>query len=182
LPSDDAEDTVRSTLNSLARAHDAVTVLGGHLGKLCLGIIVFAYCYEVVARYFFGAPTWWANELVSYALCIGCFLLMPEVTRSNGHVAVSVIVDLMPQERTAWLTRVLHLCAFLTCSVATWISLDENVRQVAQDVHLMKVHPIPQIYISAWITYGFGSSAIYFLRMACERPAEAAEARGGAQL
>ena len=29
----------------------------------------------------------------------------------------------------------------------------------------MKVKPIPKIYISAWITYGFASSAIYFLRM-----------------
>ena len=29
----------------------------------------------------------------------------------------------------------------------------------------MKVKPIPKIYISAWITYGFASSAIYYLRM-----------------
>ena len=173
---------MRSILSSLARAHDAVTALGGHLGKLCLVIIVFAYCYEVVARYFFGAPTWWANELVSYALCIGCFLLMPEVTRSKGHVAVSVIVDMLPRERTAGLTRALHLCAFVTCGVATWISLDENIRQVVQDVHLMKVHPIPQIYISAWITYGFASSAIYFLRMACDRSAGQAEISSGARV
>ena len=173
---------MRSTLSSLARAHDVVTVFGGHLGKLCLAIIVFAYCYEVVARYFFGAPTWWANELVSYALCIGCFLLMPEVTRSNGHVAVSVIVDLLPKERTVRLKRTLNVCAFVTCGVATWISLDENIRQVVQDVHLMKVHPIPQIYISAWITYGFASSAIYFLRTACERSADDTEVRSGARI
>lgn len=162
---------MRSILSSLLRAHDVVTVFGGHLGKLCLGIIVFAYCYEVVARYFFAAPTWWANEVVSYALCISCFLLMPEVTRSNGHVAVSVIIDMAPPERTARLARILHLCAFVTCGTAAWISLDENIRQVLQNVHLMKVYPIPQIYISAWITYGFASSAIYFLRMACDHSA-----------
>lgn len=173
---------MQPTLKQLARAHDAVTDIGGHLGKLCLGIIVFAYCYEVVARYFFGAPTWWANEVVSYALCIGCFLLMPEVTRASGHVAVTLIVDLMPTAQTAWLARPLQLCAFVTCGVATWISLDENIRQIAEDVHLMKVHPIPQIYISAWITYGFASSAIYFLRMACERSADSAEVRNGARI
>lgn len=173
---------MRPVLNSLARAHDAVTAFGGHLGKLCLGMIVFAYCYEVVARYFFAAPTWWANELVSYALCIGCFLLMPEVTRSNGHVAVSMIIDMATPERAARLARILHLCAFVTCGAAAWISLEENIRQVVQDVHLMKVHPIPQIYISAWITYGFVSSAIYFLRMACDSSTDDAEVRSGARI
>ena len=173
---------MRPVLSRLARAQDVMTVFGGHVGKLCLGIIVFAYCYEVVARYFFAAPTWWANEVVSYALSIGCFLLMPEVTRSKGHVAVSVIIDMVPPERTARLARILHLCAFATCGVAAWISVDENIRQVVQDVHLMKVHPIPQIYISAWITYGFASSAIYFLRMAYESSAGCAETSGGARV
>ena len=159
-----------------------VTEIGGHIGKLCLTLIVFAYSYEVVSRYFFAAPTWWANEMVSYALCIGCFLMMPEVTRTNGHVAVTLIIDTMPRSQTIRLVRLIHLCAFATCAVVAWISLDENIRQVVEDVHLMKVRPIPQIYISAWMTYGFASSAVYFFRMALDRPGNPAEARGGAQI
>jgi TRAP-type C4-dicarboxylate transport system permease small subunit len=93
-----------------------------------------------------------------------------------------VIVEMMPPERTAWVARILNVCAFLTCAVATWISLDENIRQVVQDVHLMKVRPIPQIYISAWITYGIGSSAIYFLRMACGRSAGRVQTSAEARL
>jgi TRAP-type C4-dicarboxylate transport system permease small subunit len=166
------------SLRRLAHAHDVVTEIGGHVGKLCLVLIVFAYCYEVVARYFFASPTWWANELVSYALCIGAFLLMPVVTRRQGHVAVTVLLDLLPKAQTLALGRLLHFASFLACAVATWISLDENIRQVVQDVHLMKVRPIPQIYISAWITYGFASSALHFLRMALERAAVPAHAAG----
>lgn len=154
-----------------------VTDISGHVGKLCLGLIVFAYCYEVVARYFFASPTWWANELVSYALSIGCFLMMPLVTRSGGQVAVTLVIDLMRPTAAARLSRIVHLVSFLTCAVAAWISLEENIRQVAQDVHLMKVYPIPQIYISAWITYGFASSALYFLRMALARRGEPMSAR-----
>jgi C4-dicarboxylate transporter DctQ subunit len=88
----------------------------------------------------------------------------------------------VPPERTARLARILHLCAFVTCGIAAWISLDENIRQVVQDVHLMKVHPIPQIYISAWITYGFASSAIYLLRIACDCSAGRAEISSGARV
>jgi C4-dicarboxylate transporter DctQ subunit len=154
-----------------------VTEIGGHVGKLCLVLIVFAYCYEVVARYFFAAPTWWANEVVSYALCIGSFLLMPVVTRAGGHVAVTLLIERLPPPQAAMLGRLIHICAFAACAVATWISLDENIRQLAEDVHLMKVKPIPQIYISVWLTYGFASSALYFLRAACESTA-GAEASG----
>ena len=152
-------------LNTLARLHDGVTRVGFHLSKLCLGIIVFAYCYEVFARYFFAAPTWWSSEAVQYSLCIGAFLMMPHVTKEKGHVAVTVLLDMLAKEKTRLLYWFIYLVGFLACAAATWISLDENIRQIVKDVHLMKVKPIPKIYISAWITYGFGSSAIYFLRM-----------------
>ncbi len=164
------------SLRALARFHDGVTRLGFHLSKVCLGIIVFAYCYEVFARYFFGAPTWWSSEAVQYSLCIGCFLMMPHVTREKGHVAVTVILDTIRVERSRVAYWLIYLVAGLACIAATWISLDENIRQVVKDVHLMKVRPIPKIYISAWITYGFASSAIYFLRMLAPRAFE----RGGA--
>ena len=74
-------------LNTLARLHDGVTRVGFHLSKLCLGIIVFAYCYEVFARYFFAAPTWWSSEAVQYSLCIGC--LPDDALKSPGKRAMS---------------------------------------------------------------------------------------------
>lgn len=152
-------------LHRLGRAHDGLTLLGFHLSRVCLAIIVFAYCYEVFSRYFFAAPTWWSDEAVSYSLSIGCFLMMPYVTREKGHVAVTVLLDLLSPERRRMFDAFIYFVGFLACAAATWISLDENIRQVVKDVHLMKVKPIPKYWISVWITYGFASSAIYFLRL-----------------
>ena len=50
---------------TLAKAHDAVTHVGFIGAACCLAVIVCSYCYEVVARYFFSAPTEWASSLVS---------------------------------------------------------------------------------------------------------------------
>lgn len=149
----------------LVRLHDGLTDLGFQLGKLCLGIIIFAYSYEVVSRYFFNAPTWWADEAVSYSLCIGCFLMMPYVTRQKGHVAVTFLVDSMPPRRRHVAYLWIYAVGFVVCAAAFWINLDENIRQVAKDVYLMKVKPIPKYYISVFITFGFGMSALHFLRM-----------------
>lgn len=164
-------------LRPLIWVHDRLTDLGFHLGKLCLGIILFSYTYEVVSRYFFSAPTWWADEAVSYSLSIGCFLMMPHVTRQRGHVAVTFLLEMMTVERARPFYWVLYLIGFLVCAAATWISLDENIRQIVNDIHLMKVKPIPKIYISVFITFGFAMSALHFLRMLDYRKIEAPGSR-----
>lgn len=145
--------------------HDRLTDLGFQLGKLCLAIILVAYCYEVVARYLFNAPTWWADEAVSYSLCIGCFLMMPHVTRDKGHVAVTFLLEMIPPHRAKPAHWAIYLVGFVVCAAAFWINLDENIRQVVNDVHMMKVKPFPKYYISVFITFGFGMSALHYLRM-----------------
>ncbi len=67
----------------LAAAHDALSSLGFAIAAGCLGIIVCSYCYEVVSRYFFNAPTIWAGPLVAYMLCALVFLAAPDITRKT---------------------------------------------------------------------------------------------------
>ncbi len=169
---------VAALLKGLARAHDGLTDVSFQFAKLCLAIIVFAYCYEVAARYLFNAPTWWADEAVSYSLCIGIFTMMPHVTREKGHVAVTLLVDLLSPARARLVYWFIYLLGFLACAAAAWISLDENIRQVVKEIQLMKVEPLPKYWISTWITYGFASSALYYLRLLDYRKIEAG---GGAE-
>ncbi|NQU72199.1 MAG: TRAP transporter small permease [Rhodospirillales bacterium] len=168
-----------TVLSALTRAHDGLTDVSFQFSKLCLGIIVFSYCFEVVSRYFFNAPTWWADEAVSYSLSIGCFTMLPHVTRMKGHVAVTLLVELLPASRARPVYWFIYLLGFLACGFAAWISLDENIRQVVKGVQLMKVEPLPKIWISAWITYGFASSALYFLRFLDYRKIVAGGETGG---
>ena len=124
-------------VRALLWLHDKITDVGFQLGKLCLAIILFAYSFEVISRYFFSAPTWWADEAVSYSLCIGCFLMMPHVTREKGHVAVTFLIDLLPAKKAKVAYWFIYLMCFVACALATWINLDENIRQVVKDVHMM---------------------------------------------
>ncbi len=151
-------------VRALLWLHDKITDVGFQLGILCLAIILFAYSFEVISRYFFSAPTWWADEAVSYSLCIGCFLMMPHVTREKGHVAVTFLIDLLPAKKAKVAYWFIYLMCFVACALATWINLDENIRQVVKDVHMMKVKPFPMYYISVFLTFGFGMSALHFLR------------------
>ena len=65
---------------------------------LALAVIVVSFCYEVVSRYFFNAPTIWASPFASYGLCAAIFLAMPELTRTSSHIALNFLNDALSRE------------------------------------------------------------------------------------
>jgi len=152
-----------------ARALDAVTIAGGWVGVLGLAAIVVIFCYEVVSRYVFDTPTRWASDFVSYVLCASIFLCMPEVTRANGHVAVTVLIDRLGDRRRRVAQIAAYSVAFAVCLFAAYLSGLENLRQFSRDITTLTVIPVPKWSISVFITYGLAVSSLQFLLLATSR-------------
>lgn len=170
---------MRLVLALLERVHDGLTDLGIQLAKACIAVILALYCWEVFGRYILGIGTWWANEFVPYAVCAATFLMMPVVTRAKGHVAIGALEYFIPARFSIHARAVVLVISLVVCTVIAWILVKENIRQVAQDINLLRVRTTPKIYVSIWITYGFISSALYFLRMLLSvRHAEEPAAKG----
>jgi C4-dicarboxylate transporter DctQ subunit len=151
-------------LRTLAKAHDALTHWSFVAASVLLGIIFITYCLEVVLRYLFNSPTSWSGELISYAQCASVFLVMPILTKLGGHVAITIIIDKLPARVAGTVSWFLYLISAVICLMVVWFGFDENLRQYTNDVQLMRVHPIPQWWVSIFITYGFLMSAIHYLR------------------
>ena len=151
-------------LRALTKAHDWLTHWSFVVATILLGVIFIEYCAEVVLRYLLNAPTSWGLELISYSQCISAFLVMPLLTKTGGHVAITILVERLPPRASGILSWILYFLAFVICALGTWITWDEPHRQIVQDVQLMKVHPIPQWWVSIFVGYGFAMSALHFLR------------------
>jgi len=52
--------------------------------------------YEVLARYFFTAPTVWASELSQLCLIWGVLIAMAWALAARRHIAVDAVVGLLP--------------------------------------------------------------------------------------
>ena len=144
--------------------HDAITRSGHKLAALIVILIAVAFCYEVGARYFFNAPTSWANALVSYLLCPLIFLAMPEQTRRHAHIAITVLVDRTEKKwRRLWRILISAIAA-ATCLAVFWISANETWTQFRDGVLTVATFEIPKWWLSIFIAYGLLSSALYFLR------------------
>lgn len=65
------------------------------------GFLILAICAvmmtEIVARYLFNRPTYWALEVVSYCVVWSACLGSAYTLRFKGHIAVDVLVEKLPE-------------------------------------------------------------------------------------
>jgi TRAP-type C4-dicarboxylate transport system permease small subunit len=160
-----ADDTRPVALTArLAASHDALSRLGFDVAAGCLGIIVCSYCYEVVSRYFFNAPTIWAGPLVSYMLCALVFLAAPDITRKNTHIVINVVQEKMSPKHVAYLQKFVTAVSAGACLMGVWIVGATVISQYTQGIETILTWAIPKWPLSAMIAYGLLSSGIHFLR------------------
>jgi TRAP-type C4-dicarboxylate transport system permease small subunit len=83
-------------------------------------VVVVATAYEVVARYFFRAPTIWANEMTVMVCAIAFVIAGPYVMRRDEHLSITILSENAPP----MLRRVL---ATLKWIVIVWMCLALSV-------------------------------------------------------
>ncbi|MDF1792692.1 MAG: TRAP transporter small permease [Thalassobaculaceae bacterium] len=153
-------------VSAFARSLDGLRAIGVLIAKLALAGITVVYVYEVVARYAFGAPTWWSAELVKYLLCVLVFTMMPQVTATRGQVAVTVVLEVLSPTARDGAERLIAGVGFLVCGAITVFAAEETARQIARNIQMMAAQPIPKWWVSSWIVFGVSLSALEFLRLA----------------
>ena len=77
-------------MQGLVRAIERASGYVGIFGACLIVPLVLATCYEVFARYLFGAPTFWAYE-IGYTLTGSHFLLgMAFTLRAGDHIRIDI--------------------------------------------------------------------------------------------
>src|SRR5688572_20782364 len=106
-------------MNLLIRTIERCTGSVGILASMLLVPLVLATCYEVFARYVFGAPTIWAYE-IGYFLTGSHFLLGFAYTlRSNEHIRIDIFSGHF-RERTRAIIDLLGYAVTLPLTI--WLS------------------------------------------------------------
>ena len=85
---------MNDTHNPAPRAN-ALDRLLGVLSALPVALIVVLTFADVLGRYLFSSPLRGSVELIEYAMALVIFTALPSVTRSRGHVSVSLIDGLV---------------------------------------------------------------------------------------
>lgn len=154
----------------LFRIHDAITRAGFIAGAGSLLLICILYNFEVLVRYILNSPTKWSADLISYLLCAMIALVIPELTRTNSHIAISFLVEGVGQRSRSILRAAINALSGAACFAATWIFANEALRLGVQGVETIGAFIIPKWWLAALLTYGFGNCALLFLRNLASAP------------
>jgi TRAP-type mannitol/chloroaromatic compound transport system permease small subunit len=140
-------------VRAIERASGAVGVVGA-----CLIVpLVLATCYEVFARYLFGAPTIWAYE-VGYMLTGSHFLLgMAYTLRAGEHIRIDIFSGKFAPRTRALIDLVgyavvLPLMIWLTLYLLRyfWTGYAAN-EKTGQSAFNLPVWPFRAVFVAAFL-------------------------------
>jgi len=118
-------------------------------GFLAWAIIVSSLLLfvNVVMRYVFKLPIYWAEEFVRYLMVWIIFVGASQVTLKGGHVAVDIVPRFLSKRATTVLAFIINVVAILFLLVLAYFSLKQMMR--VQGAHQIS----PAMELPMWIAY-----------------------------
>ena len=102
---------------ALARLLDRVTLGSGIIAALLIFPLIIATCWEVVARYLFGAPTIWAFELAYMGMGAHFILGGAYTLKRRAHIRIDLIYAQLRPKIRALIDLLGHLLLMLPFAV-----------------------------------------------------------------
>ncbi|WP_417210363.1 TRAP transporter large permease subunit [Antarctobacter sp.] len=116
-------------------AHSAGTSGGwqvaGFPGALCVATLLVISVFEIVSRYGFNAPTFWATEISTYVGVAAVFLSVAYAELRGEHVRVEAFLEQVPEALRGPIFQVANwlgvfFIAFCTVEMARYLVADYN--------------------------------------------------------
>ncbi|NUB45636.1 TRAP transporter small permease [Fertoebacter nigrum] len=145
--------------------------------QICTMIAVAATCmillltlFEIVMRRS-GHPTYWVLDSCAYLLCLMVGSAFPAITARNGNVAITLVVDALPQGPRRMTYRGIDLLSGIGCAIAAVLCVIVLQRQIDQGITTVSGVVIPKWWLTAAILHGLlGSCLIHLLHAGAGRP------------
>jgi TRAP-type C4-dicarboxylate transport system permease small subunit len=106
--------------------------LGDAVSFLYVAVFVLTFG-EVFARYVFNSPTQWTLEIALILAGLHYFLCGPQVSAYEGHIAVTVVTERLPDGVQKALRQFGRLVALACCLVLVWAAWNQVSFSI--DVH-----------------------------------------------
>lgn len=141
-------------MQKISQAIDAVNRRVGELIGYVVVFMAFLITYEVVARYFFNAPTIWSMEINQYLFCTislvgGGYCLLTE-----GHVRVDLFYPKFSPKTQAIVEIVTYPFALIFCAIIVVLGGSEFWHELSSGSTSGTVFDFPMWPV--WLTVPLG--------------------------
>jgi TRAP-type C4-dicarboxylate transport system permease small subunit len=157
-------------MRAMDRLSDALGAFAGWV-YFAIGLML---AWEVTARYFFNAPTIWAEELSRLFFIYATLLAAPALLHRNQHIRVTAVLGLLGEapRRVARLIALTVVLAF--CLLLGWHALDAPIDSFARGRTSGSMLDIPAWWAQASVPLALGlvalQAAVELIRTAAGAP------------
>lgn len=120
---------------------------------------------NVITRYFFNRPLFWAEEVSTGLFVWTVFVGSAYAFRKHAHLGVDILVNLIPEPIRKYVKIVMDFVGLLILIMLTYISAQYVINTWDKLTPTLRV---PNWFISIAVPIGFGLSliyAVYFIAM-----------------
>lgn len=130
-----------------------------YLSGLCLLGLAAITVLEIIMRSV-GYPTSWANDYVGYGLLASIFLAFPRVTRDKGHVAITFLLDNVPNRMI--FKNIFNVISVLVLIATVVIGVQVLTSQIETGVQTVSATPIQKYWLTGFLLIGLVFGAAEF--------------------
>ncbi len=144
-------------LKLLERLNRALAHAEMGLLMLLIAALTLILSAQVILRYFFNSPLFWAEE-VSVQILISCtFIGLSYLTYTDNLVRIDFLIDHLPPEYRNYLNWALNLVGFLTLALLCYHATDWIMRpEIKADIS-------PTTGLPRWYNYSVLVVAFYLM-------------------
>ncbi len=104
----------------MSKGIDSLTLLAEKAAEIGLFVLFLIVIHEVVVRYVFNSPTLYSVELSEYLLILVVFMSIARVHKEDRHVAVTFVVDRLPEKMRVGMKIATSLLTMAFLGVLVW--------------------------------------------------------------
>ena len=136
---------------------------GGILGQLGLAFMVVSISYDVVMRYVFVAPTYWAMEVNTYLLVFLCLIPAGDVLRVGSQIRIIFLYDRLGPAMRARLDFLRASAGLFFCAVMIWKGTDMAWKAWLHNDRMSTSLGTPMVIPYLLLPFGFSLLALQYL-------------------
>lgn len=151
-------------MRPIVRAYDRLVDLLAGVACLTLGGVVLLVAADVILRSLRlsrGVPG--IIEITEYGLLVTTVAGATWVMRQGAHVAVEIVVDMLPPRRRAVAAWCAALICFGICVVLTYAGLRAVLRSMELNTLVIKTFVFPEWWLLAGLPVAMALMAVEFL-------------------
>ena len=153
-----------SVLKSIARGYNKLLSATNVIAGFILIALFVLICVQVFARLLPITAVLWTTDLATYCLIILGFIGMAFVLRKGAHVAIDILVEVLP-------VRVGQVIGVITCVIGAvttiyvaFAAIDVTMSQFERGVYITaSMGNVPKWILLAFIPFGLSMTFIEFI-------------------